>query len=144
MFSVREDTVLDPFLGTGTTTMAAMATARNSIGFEIDANFGEHIFSRFNGIVDFSNRLIEDRIANHLNFVRERIKLKGGLGYVSKVYGFPVMTSQETEITFDEPKKLTKKESEAEVEYKEEPTFKLIEGTLFQKGKSLKNWIKQD
>ena len=39
MFSLREDTVLDPFLGTGTTTAAAMATGRNSIGIEIDPNF---------------------------------------------------------------------------------------------------------
>jgi len=36
MFSLREDTVLDPFLGTATTTVAAMATGRNSIGIEID------------------------------------------------------------------------------------------------------------
>ena len=39
MFSVRGDTVLDPFLGTGTTTAAAMACGRHSLGFELDANF---------------------------------------------------------------------------------------------------------
>jgi DNA modification methylase len=36
MFSFVGDTVLDPFLGTGTTTAAAAAIGRNSIGFEID------------------------------------------------------------------------------------------------------------
>jgi len=36
MFSFVGDTVLDPFLGTGTTTVAAARTGRNSIGFEID------------------------------------------------------------------------------------------------------------
>ena len=144
MFSLREDTVVDPFLGTGTTTMAAMATARNSIGFEIDTNFGKHIFSRSDGIVGFSNQLIENRIVGHLNFVRERTKVKGGLGYVSKIYGFPVMTNQETEITFDELIKIARKESETEVEYKETPTFNFVAGVLFQKGHSLKNWIKQD
>lgn len=36
MFSFVGDTVLDPFLGTGTTTAAAMRHGRNSIGFEID------------------------------------------------------------------------------------------------------------
>ena len=141
MFSLREDTVLDPFLGTGTTSMAAMATARNSIGYEIDPNFGKHLFSRFEGIVDFSNQLIENRISNHLRFVKERVKAKGGLGYVSKVYGFPVITSQETEITFDELNKVSKKENEVEVEYKEKPTFQFSEGALIQKGKSLKNWM---
>lgn len=36
MFSFVGDTVLDPFLGTGTTTIAAAKTGRNSVGFEID------------------------------------------------------------------------------------------------------------
>lgn len=141
MFSLREDTVLDPFLGTGTTTMAAMATARNSIGYEIDPNFSKHVFSRFESIVDFLNQLIENRIANHLKFVKERTKAKGGLGYVSKVYGFPVMTSQETEIIFDEVSKIVKKENEVEVQYKQTPTYQFSEGALIQTGKSLKNWM---
>ena len=144
MFSVKEDLVLDPFLGTGTTTMAAMATARNSIGYEIDSNLSKHLCSRFEGSVDFSNQLIRNRIANHLIFVRERTKAKGGLGYLNKVYGFPVMTSQETEITFDELSKITQKENEFEVEYKEAPTFQFAEGILVQKGISLKNWINQN
>jgi DNA modification methylase len=36
MFSFVGDTVLDPFLGTGTTAIAAAKNGRNSIGFEID------------------------------------------------------------------------------------------------------------
>ena len=36
MFSVIGDTVLDPFLGTGTTMSVAMQLDRNSIGYEID------------------------------------------------------------------------------------------------------------
>lgn len=39
MFSFVGDTVLDPFLGTGTTTLAAMRNGRNSIGFEIDESY---------------------------------------------------------------------------------------------------------
>ncbi len=38
MFSVKGDTVLDPFLGSGTTTKAAMQNERNSIGYETDKN----------------------------------------------------------------------------------------------------------
>ena len=38
MFSVEGDTILDPFLGTGTTSKIAKATRRNSIGYEIDKN----------------------------------------------------------------------------------------------------------
>ena len=38
MFSVKGDTVLDPFLGSATTTKVAMQNQRNSIGYEVDEN----------------------------------------------------------------------------------------------------------
>ena len=41
MFSFVGDTVLDPFLGTGTTTVAAAKWGRNSIGFEVDSHYFE-------------------------------------------------------------------------------------------------------
>lgn len=39
MFSFVGDTVLDPFLGTGTTTVAAAKWGRNSIGIEVDKHY---------------------------------------------------------------------------------------------------------
>jgi len=39
MFSFVGDTILDPFLGTGTTTVAAAKWGRNSIGYEIDSHY---------------------------------------------------------------------------------------------------------
>jgi site-specific DNA-methyltransferase (adenine-specific) len=39
MFSFMGDTVLDPFLGSGTTSLAAMNLKRNSIGYEINEEF---------------------------------------------------------------------------------------------------------
>lgn len=60
MFTFVGDTVLDPFLGSGTTTLAAKNLSRNSIGYEINGDYlpiikekigcsqnffsGEHIF----------------------------------------------------------------------------------------------------
>jgi DNA modification methylase len=117
MFSLKQDTVFDPFLGTGTTTVASMATGRNSIGIEIDPKIKKQIFSRFDNIVDFSNEIIKNRIRNHLRFVQKRTRIKGGLGYVSECYGFPVMTRQETGICFNELTKLSKIGNEAEIEY---------------------------
>jgi len=38
MFSIKGDTVLDPFLGSGTTMKVAMQNERNSIGYEADKN----------------------------------------------------------------------------------------------------------
>ncbi|MDQ7791403.1 MAG: site-specific DNA-methyltransferase [Clostridia bacterium] len=39
MFSFVEDTVLDPFCGSGTTMVAALRSGRNSIGIEIDPKY---------------------------------------------------------------------------------------------------------
>ena len=39
MFSFVNDTVLDPFLGSGTTSLAARKLGRNSIGYEINPDF---------------------------------------------------------------------------------------------------------
>jgi DNA modification methylase len=39
MFSFWDDTVLDPFCGTGTSMLAAMKCGRNSIGVEIDGEY---------------------------------------------------------------------------------------------------------
>src|SRR5437870_5027425 len=47
MSSYVEDVVLDPFLGTGTTTAAAIETNRNSIGFEIAEEYWKAARERF-------------------------------------------------------------------------------------------------
>ncbi|MBN2584809.1 MAG: site-specific DNA-methyltransferase [Planctomycetes bacterium] len=47
MFSFVGDVVLDPFLGSGTTSLAAWQTGRNSIGVEIDGAYMESAARRF-------------------------------------------------------------------------------------------------
>lgn len=49
MFSFVGDVVLDPFLGTGTTTVAAAKWGRNSIGFEIDNHYFKLARKRIEG-----------------------------------------------------------------------------------------------
>ena len=46
MFSFVGDTVLDPFMGTGTTTLAAAKSGRNSIGVEIDPHYFDYAEKR--------------------------------------------------------------------------------------------------
>lgn len=46
MFSFVGDTVLDPFLGTGTTTEAALRLGRSSIGYDIEETYFELIRAR--------------------------------------------------------------------------------------------------
>ena len=41
MFSFVGDTILDPFMGTGTTNAAAAAWGRNSVGVEVDPHYCE-------------------------------------------------------------------------------------------------------
>ena len=102
MYSAKGDTVLDPFLGTGTTTFAAMASGRNSIGYEIDATFRDIIHELKNEIVFFSNEYIQNRLFKHIQFVIKRLKEKGALKYKNNFYGFPVMTAQERELILNE------------------------------------------
>ena len=100
MFSVKNDTVVDPFLGAGTTSIASMASQRNSVGYEIDSNFTSTIVQAMLKSVESSNIYIEDRLKRHMEFVDERQKLKGPMGYENEVHGFPVMTRQETKSEF--------------------------------------------
>jgi len=48
MFSFIEDTVLDPFCGTGTTMLAAMKSGRHSFGVEIDPSYCALAMERLN------------------------------------------------------------------------------------------------
>lgn len=102
MFSVKGDTLLDPFLGVGTTTFAAMAACRNSIGYEFDERLQDLIFSRTNSIVSYSNDRINKRIKNHFQFIKERFKEKDGFKHINNHYKFPVITQQEKELFLNE------------------------------------------
>jgi DNA modification methylase len=122
MYSAKGDTVLDPFLGTGTTTAAAIASGRNSIGYEIDPSL-ENIIGRIKDvIVDSSKQLIRKRLAKHMEFVVDWLKTKGGFKYENEHYGFPVMTAQEKELIFDDPVNITQPDPGVlEVEYSDKP-----------------------
>ena len=48
MFSFVRDTVLDPFLGSGTTSLAAKNLDRNSVGYEINPEFTPYIKQKLN------------------------------------------------------------------------------------------------
>jgi modification methylase len=50
LFSFAGDTVFDPFLGTGTTSVAALLAGRNSIGNEIEPVYLEHAYERLQGL----------------------------------------------------------------------------------------------
>ncbi len=118
MFSLKGDVVLDPFLGTGTTVLAAMASARNSIGVEIEENFKEVIQDGFSEIVEYANEYNEERIQQHIEFISKRIEKNGETKYTSEHYGFPVITKQEPKLKLDMLKNIEEIEENCfEVEY---------------------------
>ena len=95
MYSVKGDVILDPFMGTGTTTAAAMTSGRNSIGVEIDESFQHAIRPVTHRIVDFSNDYLCNRLIRHYEFVKDRVQDSKPLKYTNKYYDCPVVTSQE-------------------------------------------------
>ena len=95
MYSVKNDLILDPFLGTGTTTIAAMASGRNSLGYEVEKELKSQITDRFKTVVDFTNSLIKTRLKNHQKFVSSRIKSGKEIKHNNTHYNFPVITRQE-------------------------------------------------
>ncbi len=66
MFSFAGDRVLDPFMGTGTTTVAAARWGRNSIGVELDPEYFELAQRRIQKSLDslFSRAEIKTRALN--------------------------------------------------------------------------------
>jgi site-specific DNA-methyltransferase (adenine-specific) len=50
MFSFAGDTVVDPFLGSGSTTLAAIQAGRNSIGFEVEPNYMNVLRARLSSV----------------------------------------------------------------------------------------------
>ena len=102
MYSVKNDTVLDPFLGTGTTLAAALTAAMNSIGCEIEPKFIDTIMGIKNNIIRLAGETIETRLNAHLSFVAERTAAGKPIKHRNLPYGFPVMTLQETELIINE------------------------------------------
>jgi len=96
MYSLQGDTVLDPFAGTGTTTLAAMASGRNSVGYEIDAMLEPVIESRVIRAGEIANSIAAERLDRHSRHADNSSNAISP--YISRAYGFKVKTSQETDL----------------------------------------------
>lgn len=100
MYSQEGDVVLDPFFGLGTTTIAAMALNRNSVGIEIDDKLKPSIIENITSTsVDSLNKVIQERYNKHIIFIRDREGLGKEAKYFNKNLQCKVMTKQEIEMT---------------------------------------------
>jgi DNA modification methylase len=118
MYSLYGDLVVDPFLGTGTTLLAAMACGRNCLGVEIDPTLGGLIGERTATLVRDSRRRAELRLTAHLDFVASLGERGREPAHRSARYGFPVVTGQERDIRLLVPVAVRARDPwEWEVEY---------------------------
>jgi hypothetical protein len=122
MFSIKGDTVLDPFLGIGTTMYSAMTAGRNSVGYELDHHLFESIVSKLDGIVNFSNMRIAERFDKHFEFVEKQYQRKGKFKHTNKHYLFPVVMRQERDLIINSLVSVRRTDKdEFEVHYTDKP-----------------------
>lgn len=98
MYSQYGDTVLDPFLGTGTTTNAAIVFGRNSVGYEIDQGLVDRCKNNATEIVSQYGMSNAHRLQHHKEFIINRIETGKEVKHVNGAYDIPVITSQECSI----------------------------------------------
>jgi DNA modification methylase len=102
MYSVYGDTVLDPFWGTGTTTLAAMVAGRDSVGYERTPEFADAFEARVDSVREHARERVRERVRRHREFVREERADGETFEYEADHYDFPVRTQQEQGIRFYE------------------------------------------
>ncbi len=107
MYSVEGDTVLDPFVGLGTTTLAAMAANRNSIGVEIDKTIADIAINTIKCSASNLNNIIDARINTHRTFINNLTEDKKEKCYDNKNLNCKVKTKQEKDIDISKIRECT-------------------------------------
>ena len=110
MHSVYGDTVLDPFLGIGTTLAAAIASGRNGIGVECDPSLLPTIRSALSKSDVIGRERVRERLANHRIWAVTREHGGKAPKHKNDVHGVSVVTKQEVDLCLLEPTLLTLKE----------------------------------
>jgi hypothetical protein len=117
MFSVKDDLVLDPFLGTGTTTKATVCSERNSIGFERDQSLSGLIDNEISTSQGFCNDYIEERFARHIDFVNSRIESGKEVRHKLNNHDGLCVSSQEVDIALSKISGIRRSSSGYEITY---------------------------
>lgn len=122
MFSLRGDVVLDPFVGIGTTLLAAATAGRNAIGVELDPACCQVARRGLTTVVDLANAFNRARLQRHLEFVDGRVQAGAPPKHTNRPYGFPVVTAQEAALWLDELQGIAQRSEERfELEYTGRP-----------------------
>lgn len=119
MFSIYEDTILDPFWGTGTTTFAAIISARNSVGYELNSQFKELFESSLKSAIEINKMYNERRFQEHIKFIKQHKKNGKDFKYKINNYNLPIVTKQEENIKFYSIKDYNKNDEKYVFRYEE-------------------------
>ena len=114
MYSIKGDTVLDPFGGLQTTSKAAMLLGRNSVGYELDKGLEPLIKTNIETVPTL-NPIIHARLQKHMEFVKDR-----DCKYYNTNLDCKVVTNYETDIMLQTIKSIREVEGknlEYEVDY---------------------------
>ncbi len=98
MYSIYGDTVLDPFAGTGITSVAAAALSRSSIGYEREPGLKQSIEISLRQAPRISRNHLHTRLENHRHFIVERTGEGRSASYTSTFHGFQVVSRAERNI----------------------------------------------
>ena len=98
MYSVYGDTVLDPFWGTGTTSLAAMVAGRSSVGYELESAFVDAFEQTVADVPEYAREIVRERLEDHHAFVDRRREEGHEFDYRAEHYDVPVTTKQERQI----------------------------------------------
>ena len=126
MHSIKGDTVLDPFGGTGITAAAALAAARNAISVELDPALLPVARSLLQALPKFANEHVRRRLQRHVEFAQNRIAEGGAFKHLNRNYGFPVVTSQERELLLNDVLSVTNDDGSIIAQYDEEPQSEFV------------------
>ena len=103
MYSVKGETVLDPFMGTGSTHAAALALGRNSIGYEIDSSLKKTIETTMANAVGWGRTRQQSRLDDHAEFVKQREASGKEIKHFNENHQMKVMSAQEKELKIELP-----------------------------------------
>lgn len=117
MYSVKGDTVLDPFCGFGLTNLACICSERNSIGVDIEPEICEIALKNLSSAKDNLNKIIEKRLTTHKAFISSLSDEKREKCYENTNHNFSVKTRQEKEIFIKKISNISRSENHIECKY---------------------------
>jgi DNA modification methylase len=131
MYSLAGEIVLDPFLGTGTTTLAAICSARSSTGYEIDEKLVHINDFQTNNLKHDLNNINFDRLRKHIEFINNYNENKGPAKHINENYNINVITAQETNLKLWKIENLNIKENTLHAKHSMIEMDELKSGELF-------------